>query len=77
MNAIIVSDLHIGSRYFLHQDFQLFIKNLPKKVKKIKHQKKSNQLVKAVAGYFFNSGLQSQDKENKEEKPDEFSADKH
>ena len=30
MNAIIVSDLHIGSRYFLHQDFRLFIKYLPR-----------------------------------------------
>jgi len=29
MNAIIVSDLHIGSRYFLCEDFERFLKNLP------------------------------------------------
>jgi len=29
MNAIIVSDLHIGSRYFLHQDFERFLRNIP------------------------------------------------
>ena len=29
MNAIIVSDLHIGSRHFLLQDFERFLKNLP------------------------------------------------
>ncbi len=29
MNAIIVSDLHIGSRHFLLHDFQRFLENLP------------------------------------------------
>jgi UDP-2,3-diacylglucosamine pyrophosphatase LpxH len=29
MNAIVVSDLHLGSRYFLHHDFQEFLKNIP------------------------------------------------
>jgi UDP-2,3-diacylglucosamine pyrophosphatase LpxH len=29
MNAIIVSDLHIGSRYFLYQDFERFIRDIP------------------------------------------------
>ncbi len=29
MNAIIVSDLHIGSRYFLYQDFERFLGNIP------------------------------------------------
>ncbi len=29
MNAIIVSDLHIGSKFFLHQDFALFLNNIP------------------------------------------------
>ena len=29
MNAIIVSDLHIGSRHFLFLDFERFLKNLP------------------------------------------------
>jgi len=28
MNAIIVSDLHIGSRYFLYQDFETFLENI-------------------------------------------------
>jgi len=28
MNAIIVSDLHIGSRYFLYQDFERFLGNI-------------------------------------------------
>ena len=28
MNAIIVSDLHIGSRYFLYQDFERFLENI-------------------------------------------------
>ena len=28
MNAIIVSDLHIGSRYFLHHDFENFLRNI-------------------------------------------------
>jgi UDP-2,3-diacylglucosamine pyrophosphatase LpxH len=28
MNAIIVSDLHIGSRYFLHQDFEHFLRSI-------------------------------------------------
>ena len=28
MNAIIVSDLHIGSRYFSHQDFERFLENI-------------------------------------------------
>ena len=28
MNAIIVSDLHIGSRYFLYQDFESFLGNI-------------------------------------------------
>lgn len=29
MNAIIVSDLHIGSRYFLYDHFDRFLRNLP------------------------------------------------
>ena len=29
MNAIIVSDLHIGSKYFLHRDFELFLNDIP------------------------------------------------
>ncbi|MBW2603681.1 MAG: UDP-2,3-diacylglucosamine diphosphatase [Deltaproteobacteria bacterium] len=29
MNAIVVSDLHIGSRYFLHHDFENFLGNIP------------------------------------------------
>ena len=29
MNAIIVSDLHIGSRYFLYQHFERFLENIP------------------------------------------------
>ncbi len=29
MNSIIVSDLHIGSRYFLHKHFERFLENLP------------------------------------------------
>lgn len=29
MNAIIISDLHIGSRFFLYQDFELFLNNIP------------------------------------------------
>lgn len=29
MNAIIVSDLHIGSRYFLYRSFERFLKNIP------------------------------------------------
>ena len=29
MNAVIVSDLHIGSPYFLHEDFQRFVNNIP------------------------------------------------
>ena len=29
MNAIIVSDLHIGSKYFLYQDFDLFLNKIP------------------------------------------------
>ena len=29
MNAIIVSDLHIGSKYFLYQDFECFLHNIP------------------------------------------------
>ena len=29
MNAIIVSDLHIGSPYFLHQGFERFLNNIP------------------------------------------------
>ena len=29
MKAVIVSDLHIGSPYFLHKDFQQFVKNIP------------------------------------------------
>ena len=29
MNTIIISDLHIGSRFFLSQDFERFIGNLP------------------------------------------------
>jgi UDP-2,3-diacylglucosamine pyrophosphatase LpxH len=30
MNAVIVSDLHIGSRYFLCQEFERFLGNVPK-----------------------------------------------
>ena len=30
MNAVIVSDLHIGSRYFLCEEFERFLGNLPK-----------------------------------------------
>ena len=30
MNAIIVSDLHIGSPYFLYQGFERFLNNIPK-----------------------------------------------
>ncbi|MGD2187570.1 MAG: metallophosphoesterase family protein [Desulfobacterales bacterium] len=29
MNAIIVSDLHIGSKFFLYQDFECFLNNIP------------------------------------------------
>ena len=29
MNAIVVSDLHIGSRYFLHHYFENFLRNIP------------------------------------------------
>jgi DNA polymerase II small subunit/DNA polymerase delta subunit B len=29
MNAIVVSDLHIGSRFFLHHDFENFLRNIP------------------------------------------------
>jgi UDP-2,3-diacylglucosamine pyrophosphatase LpxH len=29
MNAIIVSDLHIGSKYFVYQDFERFLNNIP------------------------------------------------
>jgi len=29
INAVIVSDLHLGSRYFLNQDFEKFLYNLP------------------------------------------------
>lgn len=29
MNAIVVSDLHIGSRFFLHHDFEKLIENIP------------------------------------------------
>jgi UDP-2,3-diacylglucosamine pyrophosphatase LpxH len=29
MNAIIVSDLHIGSRYFSHRNFEQFLNNVP------------------------------------------------
>ena len=29
MNAIIVSDLHIGSKFFLYQDFKFFFNNVP------------------------------------------------
>ncbi len=29
MNAIIVSDLHIGSRYFLYRDFERLLENIP------------------------------------------------
>ena len=29
MNSIIVSDLHVGSRYFLYERFERFLKNLP------------------------------------------------
>jgi UDP-2,3-diacylglucosamine pyrophosphatase LpxH len=29
MNAIIVSDLHIGSQHFLHQSFESFLQNIP------------------------------------------------
>jgi len=30
MKAIIVSDLHIGSRYFLYQEFERFLQDIPK-----------------------------------------------
>jgi UDP-2,3-diacylglucosamine pyrophosphatase LpxH len=29
MNAIVVSDLHIGSQFFLHKDFEAFLRNVP------------------------------------------------
>ena len=29
MNAIVVSDLHIGSRFSLHHDFEKLLKNIP------------------------------------------------
>ena len=29
MKAIIVSDLHIGSRYFLRENFKQFLQNIP------------------------------------------------
>jgi UDP-2,3-diacylglucosamine pyrophosphatase LpxH len=29
MNAIVVSDLHIGSRFFLHNGFERFLRNVP------------------------------------------------
>ena len=29
MKAIVVSDLHIGSRYFLHENFMQFLENIP------------------------------------------------
>jgi UDP-2,3-diacylglucosamine pyrophosphatase LpxH len=29
MNAIVVSDLHIGSRFFLHNGFESFLRNIP------------------------------------------------
>ena len=29
MNTIIVSDLHIGSKFFLYQDFKVFLNNVP------------------------------------------------
>ncbi len=29
MNAIVISDLHIGSRYFLYEIFKLFVKSIP------------------------------------------------
>ena len=29
MNAIIISDLHIGSRFFLYQEFERFIRDIP------------------------------------------------
>jgi UDP-2,3-diacylglucosamine pyrophosphatase LpxH len=29
MNAIVVSDLHIGSRFFLHHDFENFLNRIP------------------------------------------------
>ena len=29
MNAIVVSDLHIGSQFFLHHDFEKFLENIP------------------------------------------------
>ena len=32
MKAIIVSDLHIGSRYFLHENFMQFLNNIPQEV---------------------------------------------
>jgi UDP-2,3-diacylglucosamine pyrophosphatase LpxH len=35
MNAIVVSDLHIGSRYFLHHDFENFLRNIPEDVELI------------------------------------------
>lgn len=30
MNAIIVSDLHLGSRYFCYQEFERFLKSIPR-----------------------------------------------
>ena len=30
MNAIIVSDLHIGSKFFLYRDFELFLDHIPR-----------------------------------------------
>jgi UDP-2,3-diacylglucosamine pyrophosphatase LpxH len=32
MNAIIVSDLHMGSRYFLRQNFEQFLNNIPEDI---------------------------------------------
>lgn len=29
MNAIVISDLHIGSRFFLHHDFENFLSDIP------------------------------------------------
>ena len=30
MNAVVVSDLHIGSQFFLHNGFEIFLRNVPK-----------------------------------------------
>ena len=32
MKAIVVSDLHIGSRYFLRENFMQFLENVPQDI---------------------------------------------